>query len=208
MPAGSCRHRVLVSSEFSVVSARSHVLEMKGCCTLHCKWWAVWAVLSQMKNTNGKVTCLGGQNGKSLTHRPNWSARWPCTLCVLVPTNLIQVTARVHWCWLLWCSRTAHQSLGHPSEDSYRQDPQGCPSWHILPQALLRPQGGPKPHSSITSTPLWTVQWGVAALLILWLLLQAGSLWAPALHPDPVGLMRHCWLSWTCGWPALLCTAM
>lgn len=55
---------------------------------------------------------------------------------------------------------------------------------------------------------LWVVQWGVAGLLILWLLLQAGSLWAFTLHPVTARLIRHCWLSWTCGWLALFCTAM
>lgn len=39
--------------------------------------------------------CLGGQEGKSLTHLPNWSGLWSCILHALVPTTLTQGIARV-----------------------------------------------------------------------------------------------------------------
>lgn len=90
-----------------------------------------------VKDTNRKVMCLGGQEGKSLTHLPNWSGLWSCILHALVPTTLTQGIPRVLWCWLLWCSHTAHQPLGYPSEGGYRQDPQG---WEVSLRGIFCPK--------------------------------------------------------------------
>lgn len=142
----------------SSLSKCSHVLEMKGWCTLHCKRWALGAVPSQMKHTNGKTMCLGGQDGKSLTHIPNWSALGPYTLCALVPTTSTQITSCVLWCWLLWCSPTACQSSGHPSEDGYRQDLQG---WEVSGLDIFCPKlcSRTKKDSSLALSSLARALW-------------------------------------------------